>query len=76
MSKDVLWISIAILAAILVLVLYVQWNTPRPTSERVADSLNELNKGNLGRAAQELGNETYGDKVTSNVENAVSDTTR
>lgn len=53
---------------------YHYWNQPRPLGQRMSDSIDQLNQGNLGKAADALGNETNGEQIKSNIQSMVSTT--
>lgn len=69
--KTGLLVAIAV-AVVLVatIVTYNQWHTERPLEERFDDSMSELQQGNLGNAANEMGAATYGEKITNEAEQA------
>ncbi|RYG61360.1 MAG: hypothetical protein EON60_03855 [Alphaproteobacteria bacterium] len=57
-----------IIAAIVVglIAAFVGYNymqQPRPLSDRLESGVDQLGEGNLGEAAQEVGNETQGEKL-------------
>lgn len=54
---------------------YNYMQQPRPLSDRLESGIDELGKGNVGEAADEVGNQTQGDKITDDVKDAVSPTT-
>lgn len=64
---------IALLIVALVAVAgYLYMNQERTAGERLGDSLDALNDGNLGEAVDEMGNETKGDKVIDEMKDAVA----
>lgn len=42
---------------------YSYMQQPRPLSDRLESGVDQLGQGNLGEAAQEVGNETQGEKL-------------
>lgn len=65
-------ILIAIVVAVLIVFIgYTYLNQPQPMSERFDNAASQLGNGNLGEAVDEMGNETRGDKLTDDMNDAV-----
>ncbi len=64
-------IIIAVVVAVLIAFIgYNYMNQPQPMSERIDNATTELGNGNIGEALDEAGNETRGDKVTEDLNDA------
>ena len=64
-------IIIAVVVAVLVVFVgYSYLNQPQPMSERLDNAGTELGNGNVGEAFDELGNETRGDKLSDDLNDA------
>jgi hypothetical protein len=59
-----------ILAVLIVFIGYNYLNQPQPMSERLDNAAGALGNGNLGEALDEAGNETRGDKITDDLNDA------
>ena len=53
---------------------YNYMQQPRPLSDRLESGVDQLGAGNLGEAANEVGNETQGEKITEDVQDVISPT--
>ncbi|RYG61488.1 MAG: hypothetical protein EON60_03365 [Alphaproteobacteria bacterium] len=56
-------ISAIVVGLIAAFVGYNYMQQPRPLSDRLESGVDQLGAGNLGEAAQEVGNETQGEKL-------------
>lgn len=67
-------ISTVIIAVVVGLVAafagYTYLNQPRPMSDRLGGGADELAHGNFGKAADEVGDRTNGDKLSTDVKDA------
>lgn len=59
-----------VVAVLLVFIGYTYLNQPQPMSERLDNAGAQLGNGNVGEAFDELGNETRGDKLTDDMNDA------
>jgi hypothetical protein len=53
---------------------YNYMQQPRPLSDRLEGGIDQIGQGNLGEAADEVGNETQGEKLTDDVQDVISPT--
>lgn len=70
MHQHKMLIGIAVMAVVVGVIGYL--NQPLDTSYRVAQSMDALNGGSLTEAAEELENETKGDKIADEIGDIVS----
>ena len=54
---------------------YSYMQQPRPLSDRIDSSIDQLGNGNLGEAGDELGNQTQGEKIMDDVNDATAPAT-
>lgn len=64
-------ILVLILAALAVVGVAYYFNQPRTVEERMDAAGSELGNGNFGQAIQEMGNETQGEKIQNDVQDAI-----
>lgn len=74
MKPAVILIAVLI-GAVAAYVGYTYMNTERPLSDRLESTIDAAGQGNLGEAADEAGNTTYGDKLNDDLKDAVDSVT-
>jgi hypothetical protein len=65
-------ILVLILAALAVVGVAYYFNQPRTVEERMDAAGTELGDGNFGQAIQEMGNETEGERIQNNIDEAIT----
>jgi hypothetical protein len=69
--KPVNVIIVLVLAVVVALVAYNYFEQPEPVGNRVSNAIDQLSNGNVSEAGDELKNQTRGDKMIDQVEDAV-----
>jgi len=69
-AKTPIILLAVIVGALLVIIAYGYLSQPQPMSERFDNAASELGDGNIGNALDQMDNQTVGEQIGDNIEDA------